>query len=491
MNAVVALKFLFGLPDDMAGLRGFPEENINCIEEFSTLLSSRISDDDYQSPSDMHVTMCQVSESVKSLLLLFQNSTAAVKVDDTILHESVSFPLNNFQDPSRIHHFGPRLLQTALPSRRKLQPADSSNRRARGDNSVVEITNPTTFSRGLGLVFLLHQPELTATLIHALKGADAMNKEDCVPLRYASVLISKGFTCSPLEVGIIVETHLRVVNAIDRLLSSTPQSEEFLWVLWELCGSDCDARLYLALVSFQEVVSNSDLKLCIRIKESEPAIKNSGGSPLNLAILHSAAEIVEVIVTDSTATSLSSWIGHAMELHKALHSSSPGSNRKDGPTRLLEWIDGGLVYHKNGAIGLLRYAAVLASGGDAHLTSTNILVSDFTDVVDNVAGESSNASDINVMENLASIISLKSFDGDNLRDSAIAQLTTAFRILAFISENPTVATTLYDEGAIAVIYMVLVNCSFMLERSSNSYDYLVDEGTECNSTSDLLLELQS
>ena len=161
----------------------------------------------------------------------------------------------------------------------------------------------------------------------------------------------------------------------------------------------------------------------------------SGASPLDLAILHSAAEIVEVIVTDSTATSLSSWIGHAMELHKALHSSSPGSNRKDAPTRLLEWIDAGLVYHKNGAIGLLRYAAVLVSGGDAHLTSTNILVSDLTDVVDNVVGESSNASDINVMENLGSIISLKSFDGVNLCDSSIAQLTTAFRILAFISEN--------------------------------------------------------
>lgn len=26
------------------------------------------------------------------------------------------------------------------------------------------------------------------------------------------------------------------VNAVDRLLASTPQSEEFLWVLWELCG---------------------------------------------------------------------------------------------------------------------------------------------------------------------------------------------------------------------------------------------------------------
>ncbi|KAK8672102.1 hypothetical protein V6N13_110476 [Hibiscus sabdariffa] len=341
-----------------------------------------------------------------------------------------------------------------------------------------------------GLVFLLHQPELTATLIHALKGVDTMNKEDCVPLRYASVLIAKGFTCSPREVGIIVETHLRVVNAIDRLLSASPQSEEFLWVLWELCGlarSDCGRQALLALSFFPEVFSVL-IEALHSVKESEPTIKNSGASPLNLAILHSAAEIVEVIVTDSTATSLSSWIGHAMELHKALHSSSPGSNRKDAPTRLLEWIDAGLVYHKNGAIGLLRYAAVLASGGDAHLTSTNILVSDLTDVVDNIVGESSNASDINVVENLGSIISVKSFDGVNLRDSSIAQLTTAFRILAFISENPTVAAALYDEGAIRVIYVVLVNCSYMLERSANSYDYLVDEGTECNSTSDLLLE---
>ncbi|XP_021804092.1 uncharacterized protein LOC110748419, partial [Prunus avium] len=176
-----------------------------------------------------------------------------------------------------------------------------------------------------------------------------------------------------------------------------------------------------------------------------------------------------------------------MELHRALHSSSPGSNRKDAPTRLLEWIDAGVIYHKNGATGLIRYAAVLASGGDAHLTSTIPLVSDLADV-ENVIGDSSGGSDANVMENLGKFISDKSFDGVILRDSSVAQLTTAFRILAFISENSTVAATLYDEGVIAIIYAVLVNCRFMLERSSNSYDYLVDEGTECNSTSDLLLE---
>lgn len=33
----------------------------------------------------------------------------------------------------------------------------------------------------------------------------------------------------------------------------------------------------------------------------------------------------------------------------------------------------------------------------------------------------------------------------------------------------TVAATLYDEGAVIVIYAILVNCRFMLERSSNNY----------------------
>ncbi|KAK9290992.1 hypothetical protein L1049_009175 [Liquidambar formosana] len=340
-----------------------------------------------------------------------------------------------------------------------------------------------------GLIFLLLHSELSATLILALRGVDDMNKEECVPLRYASVLISKGFFCRPREVGMVVEMHLKAVYAIDRLLTSSPQSEEFLWVLWELCGlsrSDCGRQALLAIGHFPEAISVL-IEALHSVKELEPSTMTSGASPLNLAIFHSAAEIFEVIVTDYTASSLGSWIEHAMELHRALHSSSPGSNRKDAPTRLLEWIDAGVVYHKNGAIGLLRYTAVLASGGDSHLSSTSILVSDSMDV-ENAVGDSSSSSDAHVMENLAKIISEKSFDGVTLRDSSVAQLTTAFRILTFISENSAVAAALYDEGAITVIYAVLVNCRFMLERSSNSYDYLVDEGTECNSTTDLLLE---
>ncbi|CAN1277689.1 Protein virilizer homolog [Linum perenne] len=343
--------------------------------------------------------------------------------------------------------------------------------------------------RRSGLLFLSNHPELSTILIEALRNASGMRMEECLPLRYASILSAKGFVCGPREVGTIIEMHLRVVNAIDRLLLLTPHTEEFLWVLWELCGlsrSDCGRQALLALGCFPEVISTL-IEALHAVKETEPDAKGGGASPIDVAIFHSAAEIFEAIVTDSTASSLKSWIGHVMELYKALNSSSPGSNRKDAPTRLLDWIDAGVVYHKNGAIGLLRYSAALASGGDTHLTSASTLVSDLTDV-ENVVSDASGGPDINVMENLAKMVSEKTFEGVTFRDSAIPQLTTAIRIMAFISENSTVAANLYDDGALTVIYAVVVNCSFMLEKSSNIYDYLVDEGAEGNSTSDLLLE---
>lgn len=37
----------------------------------------------------------------------------------------------------------------------------------------------------------------------------------------------------------------------------------------------------------------------------------------------------------------------------------------------------------------------------------------------------------------------------------------------------TIAATLYDEGAVTVIYAILVNCRFLLERSSNNYGNLI------------------
>lgn len=60
-------------------------------------------------------------------------------------------------------------------------------------------------------MFLLLDPELSTTVILALKGSDSKIQES-IPLRYASVLISKGFFCRPREIGVVLKTHLRVVS---------------------------------------------------------------------------------------------------------------------------------------------------------------------------------------------------------------------------------------------------------------------------------------
>ncbi|CAN4085379.1 unnamed protein product [Withania somnifera] len=281
-----------------------------------------------------------------------------------------------------------------------------------------------------GLIFLGRDPEVAITIIHALRGADNLKKGDSISLRHASVLISKGFFCHPRDVALILEMHLKAINAVDHLVTSSPDSEDLLWIVWQLSGlarSDCGRQALLALVHFPEALS-ALIVILHSVRELDPVSPNSGTSPLNLAIFHSTAEIFEVIVSDSSASSLGSWIGHAKELHRVLHSSSPGSSKR--------------------SIGLLRYTAILASGGDAHMASTSVLASDGMDV-DNVIGDSS-STDGNIIENmLGKRITGKDFPGVVLRDSSVVQLTTAFRILAFISDN---------------------------------------SGTECNSTSDLLLE---
>ncbi|CAI9097590.1 OLC1v1034059C1 [Oldenlandia corymbosa var. corymbosa] len=356
--------------------------------------------------------------------------------------------------------------------------------------SYIEAIILSLLSSRSGLTFLLSDPEVLTTIIRALRGADDWNVEESASRRYASILMSRGFFCHPQEVGVIVETHLKAISAIDRLIRSTPNTEEFLWILWELCRlsrSDCGRQALLSLIHFPEALSV--LKAALHsVKELEAVSLNSGSSTSNLAIFHAAAEIIEVMVTDSSASTLGSWIDHANELHRMLNSSSPGSNRKDAPARLLEWIDAGVVYHRNGAIGLLRYAALLASGSDAHMASTSVLASDMMDA-DNVVGDVSVGSDGSVIDSLlGKRITEKDFPGVILREASIVQLTTAFRILAFISDNSAVSASLYDEGAVMVIHAVLINCKVMLERSSNIYDYLVDEGTECNATSDVFLE---
>ncbi|KAI3472074.1 hypothetical protein Pfo_029110 [Paulownia fortunei] len=108
-----------------------------------------------------------------------------------------------------------------------------------------------------GLDFLLHDPEVSSTIIHALRGIEDDQKEDLLSLRYAYVLMSKGFFCRPKEVGMIVEMHMRALIAVDSLCNLTPNTEEFLWALWDLCRlsrSECGRQALLVLVNFPEAL---------------------------------------------------------------------------------------------------------------------------------------------------------------------------------------------------------------------------------------------
>jgi len=80
-------------------------------------------------------------------------------------------------------------------------------------SSIESIILSLLFSRS-GLSFLLSQPEATELIVLSLQDVENVNKAECITLRQAFVLLSKGFFCRPQEVGIITELHLKVVCAV-------------------------------------------------------------------------------------------------------------------------------------------------------------------------------------------------------------------------------------------------------------------------------------
>lgn len=59
-NAIVALKYLFGLPDDKSGTESFPEENVKLLQKMATVLSKINDDNDYSATPDVQTSLCQV-----------------------------------------------------------------------------------------------------------------------------------------------------------------------------------------------------------------------------------------------------------------------------------------------------------------------------------------------------------------------------------------------------------------------------------------------
>lgn len=63
LDAVVALKYLFGLADDdKSETEGFSEDNINYIQKLAAVLNSNINDEyDFSATPDIQTTLSQVS----------------------------------------------------------------------------------------------------------------------------------------------------------------------------------------------------------------------------------------------------------------------------------------------------------------------------------------------------------------------------------------------------------------------------------------------
>ncbi|KAL7001547.1 hypothetical protein U1Q18_002700 [Sarracenia purpurea var. burkii] len=161
----------------MSGTDHFPGENIKFIEDLTTLLSSKISDDKYPADSEVNLTLYQAKESAESLWLLLQKRTDTVQADDLIYSACrlsspdvlVSSKMHKIADGSAgkaedynlgglaekfiwecPENFRDRLSQTALPLKRKTSSLEGTNRRPRGDNAIGETVAQNTFSRGSG-----------------------------------------------------------------------------------------------------------------------------------------------------------------------------------------------------------------------------------------------------------------------------------------------------------------------------------------------------
>lgn len=123
-------------------------------------------------------------------------------------------------------------------------------------------------------------------------------------------------------------------------------------------------------------------------------------------------------------------------------------------------------------------------------------------LVENGVGELLNVFEMNGLDNFEKVIFEKFFEGVNFFDLLILQLIIVFWILVLILDNivcycfllfclvifffldgevflfqcfkmlcfvQIVVVVLYDEGAVIVVYVILVNCSFMFERLFNIY----------------------
>lgn len=147
-----------------------------------------------------------------------------------------------------------------------------------------------------------------------------------------------------------------------------------------------------------------------------------------------------MVVSDSAAPTVAAWTPHAVAMQRAIlasiaemdesvSSSAGGYEIKNGAcSGLLEWLDSAVVYHKKGAVGLLKHASAILAGG--------LPLVDSMEIDANVGDQAVN----NDLGNVAGPYQAKWAGAEvtaaPLTDAAIVQMTVAFRILASVSCYP-------------------------------------------------------
>ncbi|KAI5077208.1 hypothetical protein GOP47_0007032 [Adiantum capillus-veneris] len=352
-----------------------------------------------------------------------------------------------------------------------------------------------------GLLFLASEQEEAAALISALMGARNNEERDFIDYRHAKSLMSSGFICQPQDVGNMLYTNLSVISVLDRLLGTTRHSESFLWLLWELSvfsRSDAGKQALSCIAYFPEVFVL--LVEALQLESHSLTTNIREVRALNRAFIHSAAEVMQVILLDPVASSLAAWVPHALSLQKALQYCSPttidmavgsqglGSNSKDALcARLLDWVDAAVIFHKKGPIGLLRYVAALVVGSVTSVAVGGLPASDPVEM-ESTFGESAVSTELPSVSTLLGRGVTLGAAGTVLPDTALIQLTVSMRIMASISCHPGVAAVLFGEGAMSVLYILLEYGAGVLQSSTIDYDYMVEEDGEGDGITEMIME---
>nr|XP_024360975.1 uncharacterized protein LOC112275138 isoform X1 [Physcomitrium patens] len=307
-----------------------------------------------------------------------------------------------------------------------------------------------------GLLFLGADMESLTKMITGLKSASEQELE-VLPIRHVTVLSSLGYLCTPGSMAETLHSRISMVSAADRFVGADAGSDAAFGALWDLASmsrSEAGRQAILAIVSFPEVLT----ALIEAIHPSPDLAESMGG-----AGGHFATEALQKVFCDSALVNQIALTVHASALQTALQAAC--NSGMNSCSKLVEWVEAAVVYQKKGAVGLLKHATALIGPLNTSMT---------IHVDGSMGDDANNLHDRAPGSELPNSIS-KGTGSTPIQYSAIHALTISLRLLASAGWNLEVAASLYGDGAVGVVNIILEHCVAALQASSNEFD---DEDTE-------------